>query len=115
MTCALACIGRLLRRELPRLVPAQGAVQRVCNAYLLHQSSSHAVGEWRTLDSVSSFQNSQLRCPIRASMVSLASLTPGYRKARKRRCRGGGDKQAGRGHKGQKSRSGAHPEKRRVL
>jgi hypothetical protein len=38
--------------------------------------------------------------------VSLSSLTPGVRKYKRRRARGGGDKQAGRGHKGQKSRSG---------
>lgn len=38
--------------------------------------------------------------------ISLSSLSPGHRKRRKRRARGGGDKQAGRGYNGQKSRSG---------
>lgn len=39
--------------------------------------------------------------------VTLSNLKPSSRKYRKRRARGGGDKRAGRGHKGQKSRSGA--------
>lgn len=39
--------------------------------------------------------------------VTLSNLKPSSKKYRKRRARGGGDKQAGRGHKGQKSRSGA--------
>jgi hypothetical protein len=36
----------------------------------------------------------------------LANLSPGNRKNKRRRARGRGDKQAGRGHKGQRSRSG---------
>lgn len=36
----------------------------------------------------------------------LANLSPGNRKYKRRRARGGGDKHAGRGHKGQRSRSG---------
>lgn len=42
-----------------------------------------------------------------SSAASLSTLSPGHRKRRKRRARGGGDKQAGRGRDGQKSRSGA--------
>ena len=41
--------------------------------------------------------------------VSLSNLTPGKRKYKRRRARGGGDKQAGRGFNGQKSRSGTVP------
>ena len=41
--------------------------------------------------------------------VTLSNLSPGKRKYRKRRCRGGGDKHAGRGMNGQKSRRGAQP------
>ena len=42
----------------------------------------------------------------RRGLSMLASLSPGQRKYRKRRARGGGDKLAGRGENGQKSRSG---------
>ena len=94
----MAADASLLGNQISKLCAATTATQHLSSGGWAQQQSlfANAAGQ----------RHDRWHAPQSARMSMLAGLSPGHRKHRKRRARGGGDKQAGRGHNGQKSRSG---------